>query len=228
VGVVVKQRQLARQVGVLIEDPLENSLASFNFTSAVLDEGTIFIFGSWICVADGLGGFNRHLANSKELEASSSTSSSDLDDFIDNLDDTLLHDLAQQIKKMSLFNLTSTCDAPDLLGSDPNQSDNTSRSKSITNLEEDLDLLLQIEDVGATAGREAAIFDIYSDSDEEYSMFGTTSLSQIRKGLRDEGATTRRADPALENHSQPDGHIENFSGSFLGLTITSTPQGCFM
>jgi hypothetical protein len=111
---------------VLIEDPPENLMASFNLFSAVLDEGTTSIFGYWICVADGLGGFNSHLANSKESEASSSTSISDLDDFIDNLDDMLLSDLAQQIKKMSFFNSTSTSDAPDLLGSDPNQSDNTS------------------------------------------------------------------------------------------------------
>jgi hypothetical protein len=58
------------------------------------DEGTTFIFGSWICVASGLGGFNSHLANSKELEATSSTPSSNLDEFIDNLDDLLLPDLA--------------------------------------------------------------------------------------------------------------------------------------
>jgi hypothetical protein len=54
-------------------------MASFNFTSAVLDEGTTFIFGSWICVANSLGGFSSNLVNSKEPEASSSTPSSDLD-----------------------------------------------------------------------------------------------------------------------------------------------------
>jgi hypothetical protein len=58
---------------VFIEHPPENSMASFNFTSAVLDEGTTFIFSSWIYVANGLGGFNSHLADSKELEATSST-----------------------------------------------------------------------------------------------------------------------------------------------------------
>jgi hypothetical protein len=118
---------------------------------------------------DGLGGFNSHLANSKELEASPSTSSSDLDDFIDNFNDMLLPNLAQQqIEKMSFFNSTSTRDAPGLLGLDPNQSDNTSRSNSLSDLEEDLDLLLKIKDVGATASQEAPVFDIYTDSDEEY------------------------------------------------------------
>jgi hypothetical protein len=45
VGVAVKHRQLEHQVRVLIEDSPENSMASFNFTSAVLDEGTMFTFG---------------------------------------------------------------------------------------------------------------------------------------------------------------------------------------
>jgi hypothetical protein len=50
--VAVKHRQLARQVGVFIKDPPENSMASFNFTSVVLDEGTTFTFGSWVCIVD--------------------------------------------------------------------------------------------------------------------------------------------------------------------------------
>jgi hypothetical protein len=87
-GVVVKHQQLVCHVGVSIEHPLENSMASFNFTSAVLDEGTTFIFSSWICIANGLSGFNSHLANSKKPKASSSTPSSDLDEFINNLDDS--------------------------------------------------------------------------------------------------------------------------------------------
>jgi hypothetical protein len=86
----------------------------------MLDEGTTFIFGSWIYVANGLGSFNIHLANSKEPEASSSTPSSDLNEFIDNLDDLLFPNLAQQIEKISVFNATSTHDAPDLVGSDSN------------------------------------------------------------------------------------------------------------
>jgi hypothetical protein len=178
-GVAVKHRQLARQVGVFIEHPSENSMASFNFTSVVLDKGTTFIFSSWICVANGSGGFNSHLANSKEPEAASSTPSSDLDDFIDNLDDMLLPDLAQQIEKISIFNATSTHDAPDLFGSDSNRSDKTSRSKSLSDLEEDLDLLLKIKDMGATTCWGNPIFDTYSDSNEVYSPHSTTPSSQF-------------------------------------------------
>jgi hypothetical protein len=46
VGVAVKHGQLAHQVGVFIEHPPENSMASFNFTSTMLDEGTTLVFGS--------------------------------------------------------------------------------------------------------------------------------------------------------------------------------------
>jgi hypothetical protein len=37
---------------VLIKNPPENLIASFNFTSVVLDEGTMFTFGSWFCIAN--------------------------------------------------------------------------------------------------------------------------------------------------------------------------------
>jgi hypothetical protein len=153
VDVVVKQRQLARQVGVFIEHPPENSMASFNFTSVVLDKGTTFIFGSWICVANGLGGFNNYLVSSREPEASTPTRSSDLDEFIDNLDELLLPDLALQIEKMSFFDTTSTRDVPELAESDSNRFEGTTQSKSLSDLEEDLDLLLKLKDVGATACR---------------------------------------------------------------------------
>jgi hypothetical protein len=51
---------------VFIEHLPENSMASFDFIRAMLDEGTTFIFGSWICVANGSGGFNSYLVNSRE------------------------------------------------------------------------------------------------------------------------------------------------------------------
>jgi hypothetical protein len=214
VGVAVKHRQLARQIEVFIEHPPENSMASFNFTSAVLDEGTTFIFGSWICVANALGGFNSHLANSKEPEASSSTPSSNLHEFIDNLDDMLLPDLAQQIEKISIFNATSTRDAPDLFVLDLNRSEKTSRSKFLFDLEENLNLLLNIKDVGATACRGAPIFDTYSDSNKEYSPRSTTPSSRFRKGLGDEGVTACWATPPLKTNRNPTAPPKHFRAAF--------------
>jgi hypothetical protein len=60
----------------------------------------------------------------------------------------LLPNLAQQIEKMSVFNATFTHDASDPFRSDSNRSENTSRSKSLSELEDDLALLLKIKDVG--------------------------------------------------------------------------------
>jgi hypothetical protein len=127
---------------VFIEHPLEKSMASLSFTSTVLDEGTTFILSSWICVANGLDGFNSHLVDSNKPKASILTRHSDLDEFIDNLDELLLPNLVRQIEKMSVFDATSTLVAPELVGSDSNQSEGTTQSKSFSDLEEDLDVLL--------------------------------------------------------------------------------------
>jgi hypothetical protein len=119
-GEAVKYRQLACQVGVFIEHPQENSMASFSFTSIVLDEGTTLVFDSWICIANGSGGFNSHLADSRKPEAFVATRRSKLDEFIDNLNELLLPDLAGEIERMSVFDTTSTPAAPELVGSDSN------------------------------------------------------------------------------------------------------------
>jgi hypothetical protein len=38
-------------------------MASFNFTIATPNEGTLFTFGSWICITNERGGFNSHLVD---------------------------------------------------------------------------------------------------------------------------------------------------------------------
>jgi hypothetical protein len=53
-----------------------------------------------------------------KLEAFAAAQCSDLDDFIDNLDETLLPDLAREIEKESAVDVTSTHAAPGLLRSD--------------------------------------------------------------------------------------------------------------
>jgi hypothetical protein len=85
----------------------------------VLDEGTTFIFGSWICITNGLGGFNSHLIDSRKPEAPAATQRSNLDSFIDDLDKLLLPDLPRQIENTSIFNATPSCAAPGL-GSNSN------------------------------------------------------------------------------------------------------------
>jgi len=41
-------------------------MATFNFSTAMPEEATTFIFGSWICVDNGQGGFHSHLADTLE------------------------------------------------------------------------------------------------------------------------------------------------------------------
>jgi hypothetical protein len=156
----VKHRQLARQVEVFIEHPSANSLTFFNFTSVVLIEGTTFIFGSWVCVADGAGNFRRHFIDDMKSEASVASQRNGLDEFIDNLDETLLPDITREVVEESVFNATPTRAAPVLLRSDlilsedpriqlPFRIHNTAtiyqkamRFKTLSALEEDLDRLL--------------------------------------------------------------------------------------
>ena len=94
-------------------------MALFNFTCTVPNEGTTFVLGSWICIANSLGGFNSHLADFKRPEASAATQRDDLDEFIDNVDEVPLPYLAREIVRGSVFNATSTHAAPSFLSSDP-------------------------------------------------------------------------------------------------------------
>jgi hypothetical protein len=83
-------------------------MAPFNFTSAVLDDGTTFIFGSWVYVANGVGSFRWHLVDNTKPETSAVNPCSDLNEFIDNLGGMLLPDLARETEEQSIFDATST------------------------------------------------------------------------------------------------------------------------
>jgi hypothetical protein len=53
---------LARQVGVIAEDLMANSTASISIKPIVaFNRGDTFVFGSWVCTADGAGSFHCHL-----------------------------------------------------------------------------------------------------------------------------------------------------------------------
>jgi len=50
-------------MGPLAKDQQKNLMASFEFSSPAIDAGTTFIFGSWVCITNGSGGFSSHLIN---------------------------------------------------------------------------------------------------------------------------------------------------------------------
>ena len=91
-GLPVKHRQLARQVGEFTDDPVMNSMANFNSTT-MLNEGTTFVLGSCVCVVDGLGGFNSHLAIPRGPEAPASVSINNVNNLANNFGEIWLSDL---------------------------------------------------------------------------------------------------------------------------------------
>ena len=60
-------------------------MASFKITRAMLNEGTMFVFVSWVCIINSSRGFNSHLADTLEPEASPAKQNNDLNEFVDNL-----------------------------------------------------------------------------------------------------------------------------------------------
>jgi hypothetical protein len=136
-------------------------MASFKFASDVPSQGTTFLFGSWVCVADGAGSFRRFLVDMKPKTPAASFHSN-LDEFIDNLDDLSIHGSAMRIEEESAFGATPSNATTTLLGLDSFQSNdlrNRSRlslynlatnlqeannSEPLSTLEKDLDSLLQL------------------------------------------------------------------------------------
>jgi hypothetical protein len=74
-----------------------------------------FVLGSWVCIADGVGNFRRFLINMKPKTPVTDLRS-DLDKFIDDLDDLSIHASAAKIKVESAPGPTSSGAAATSLG----------------------------------------------------------------------------------------------------------------
>jgi hypothetical protein len=127
-GHPIKHRQLAHQVGERIEDPAANSMASFQFTRSVPSQGMTIVFGSWVCITDDAGSFHQCLVDMKP-KTSTAGPSSNLDKFIDDLDDLSNHASATKTKVESASGTTSSGAATTFLGLDSFQSKD-SRNRS--------------------------------------------------------------------------------------------------
>ena len=97
-----KHQQLARQVG-----DLASSMATFAFSNVAPLQGATFVFGSWVCVANGSGGFDSHLTNSHTLKIIMSEDSNKLAG-LDDRGITFLPDLAKEIETKLEDNSSST------------------------------------------------------------------------------------------------------------------------
>jgi hypothetical protein len=148
-------------------------MASFKFIRSVPSQGTTFVFGSWVCIADGVGNFWRFLVDMRP-KTSAADPRSDLDKFVDGLDNLPLHASATRIEMESAPGSTSSSVAATSPGLELFQSrDLHSRSQlgsckpaidlqeanvsgSLFLLEKDLDFLLQDGKPEATACRGAS------------------------------------------------------------------------
>jgi hypothetical protein len=103
-------------------------MATFQFSRSVPSQGTTFIFGSWVCITDGAGNFRRFLVDMKP-KTSAADPRSDLDKFVDDLDDLSTHASATRIEAESTPGATSSSVAATYLGLDLFQSKD-SRNRS--------------------------------------------------------------------------------------------------
>jgi hypothetical protein len=81
-------------------------------------------FGSWVCVTDGAGNFCRFTIDVMKPKTLAASFHSDLDEFIDNLDNLSTHGSATKIEEESIFNTTLPHATTTMLGSDPLQCEN--------------------------------------------------------------------------------------------------------
>jgi hypothetical protein len=138
-------------------------MASFKFARSVPSQGTTFVFGLWVCIADGMGDFWRFLVDMKP-KTSAADPHSDLDKFVDDLDDLSTNASVTKIEVESAPGLTSSSIVATSLGLDSFQSRRLGSRNPATDpsrptflgpsmLEKDLDFLLQVGRPEATACR---------------------------------------------------------------------------
>ena len=82
-------------------------MATFAFATMTHPQGATFVFGSWVCVANGSGGFDSHLTNSPTLKITTPESSNKLARSDDH-GVVLLPDLAKEIGTKLEENSSST------------------------------------------------------------------------------------------------------------------------
>ena len=162
-----KHQQLARQVG-----DSASSMATFAFSTMTPPRGATFIFGSWVCVANGSCGFDNHLTNSPTPKSSTSEDSNKIvRSHVRGI--MLLPDLAKEIEPKLENNSSSIRTQIDLkpkstrigtLIAQPifglRNSSSVYKQMIRSSYENSLDRLLHVENQSATASREAPIFDV--------------------------------------------------------------------
>ena len=90
-------------MGPLVKDQQKNSMASFEFSFPAIDAGTTFIFGSWVCITNGSGGFSSHLIDPVSTKTPRREQLSEITSA-----EILLPGIAKEIESLSLSDPTPT------------------------------------------------------------------------------------------------------------------------
>jgi hypothetical protein len=82
-------------------------MASFQFTRSVPSQGTIFVFGLWVCIANDAGSFHQFVIDMKPKTPMAGPRG-DLDKFVEDLDDLSIHASAARTEVESASGVTSS------------------------------------------------------------------------------------------------------------------------
>ena len=115
--------------------PLDNNV--------VPPKGTTFYVGSWVFIADDLGGFNSHLIDPSVPKTSKAARRQEVDNFVDQLDEIPLLVHIKEVRNRPNFDIITPT--------------------TLFELEEDLDSLLEITRQDAIVDREAPISESQQD-----------------------------------------------------------------
>jgi hypothetical protein len=172
-------------------------MATFAFGTMSIDQVTTFIFGSWVCVANGSGSFDSH-RNDPSEPRTILTKSGNFVDESNNPGEMLLPDVAKEIEVELDFNSGSALSQIDLSSSysrtQIDHSPSFSQARTLFGLRKSSayqemiksiystyvassDYPSYVKSSHATASREAPIFDVYSDSDEDVLMYTQIQMS---------------------------------------------------
>ena len=133
--------------------------------NSVPAKGTFFYVGSWIFVADGLGGFNSLPIDQNASEASEAARCQEIDDFVDQLEEV----------ELSVFN-NGTRNQPEF---------DAIRPKTLSELEEDMDKLLEDTKQETTIDGKILFFGCQQNITQENQPVNSVSKAIIKNYLKD-------------------------------------------
>jgi hypothetical protein len=214
----IKHRQLARQTGDLAEDLMANSTASICIKPTVaFNRGDTFVFGSWVCTADGAGSFQRRLT----MIPNPSTG-------LVTLREVITGDLTGKFDEISLYNQRADFES----GSASNSNSTSPWAIACEPVTEplcaDIPLhehfpyglcnasMVHAEALAARRAGKETVSDYSSDSNPIYGYYSDSSY-EFDFGLDLD-------EPESENYTTE----QPLSGLATGLVITSTPTGRFV